>query len=242
MALLGLLALSACNAETTIAVSNAPTPKVESAPTDSIPEAVPTQDEAPKVVASPTVSPTPSPTPTVTPSPTPTPYAFPGGNGTIGSPYHLDTAADVQHIDEHSSAYFTVTQDIDMSGVVFTPLHAFSGVLYGNNHHFYHLVIAKTDGTTAALFASLSGTIVSLVIQSATISSNGYAAGFAGTLTGSALISSGSVSGTITSGLGGNGFNTGTGNGVYVTKSAGSTVTNVQQSVVFNGNTVNATL
>lgn len=127
-----------------------------------------------------------------------------------------------------------------MSGVTFHALPAFSGTIYGNNHHLYNLTISETTAT-AALFQSVSGTIVQLVLSNITsTSTQGYATGFAGALNGG-MISSCGISGAITSHLGGNGYNSGTGNSVYVTNSSGSVV-NTTQSVNFNGNTVNATI
>lgn len=135
-------------------------------------------------------------------------------------------------------------QDIDMSGIAnFRPLAAFSGTIYGNNHQLYNLVISTAGAAQAGLFTQLSGTIVNLVLSNVTISSqSGYATGFAGVVTGTGLISSCGISGTIMSPLGGNGFNTGIGNSVYTTLQAGGSVVNTTQAVRFNGNTVNATI
>lgn len=207
------------------------------------PSASPTPESTPSASPSPEPSPSPTPSPSPSPSPSPTPYAFGGGNGTQSNPYELETATDVQNIGQAPSAYFTVVQDINMSGASFQPIASFAGTIYGNNKQLYNLAIATTGSTTAALFQSVTSTatIVQLKLVNVTISSqSGYATGFAGTLRG--FISNCSISGTITSPLGGNGFNTGTGNSVYVTKPSPGSVVNTTQNVQFNGNTVNATL
>lgn len=193
--------------------------------------------------STPSVTPSASSSPVSSPSASPSPYVFSGGSGTIGDPYQLETAQDVQSIDQASSKYFTLTQDINMALLGnFRPLNAFSGVIYGNNHHLYNLTVNTAGSNTAALFTSVSGTLVSLVLQSYHASSQtGYATGFAGHLTG--MLSNCSISGTITSPLGGNGYNGGIGNPIYVTKS-GSAIINLPAfspiSVQFNGNHVSA--
>ncbi len=232
--LLGLI-LTACESAPSVPAPGSASTS-GSGSVDNPKTSVPTTASVPSVPVSATV---PAPAVTPSPSPSPTPYSFPSGSGTIGSPYAIETRTDFEHIVDHSAAYYNITQDVDMSGGSFSPIASFSGVIYGNNHHLYNLVITKTDGTTAALFTALSGTITSLVLQSVTISSNGYATGFAGTLTGQV---SGSITGNITSGLGGNGFNTGTGNCVYVTKSGPGSATGTVENAFFNGNHVSTTL
>ncbi len=202
------------------------------------PTATATPDPTPSAMPSATPSPSPSPTPSPSPSPSasPTPYVFSGGAGTSGNPYQLETAQDVQNIGQASSAYFTVVQDINMSGISFSPITSFSGTLYGNNRHLYNLTITTTGSTKAVLFTSMSGTLVGLVIQNVTSSAATYAGGLVGSLTG--LVSACGTSGVISSPSGGNGFNTGTGNSVYVTKSGAGSVINTTQAVTFNGNNV----
>jgi hypothetical protein len=97
-----------------------------------------------------------------------------------------------------------------------------------------------TDGSTAAVFGAVSGTIVELKVYDFNISSNGYASGLVGKLTG--MLSTCTTYGTISSGLGGNGYNTGTGTPTTVSFTSDATVYNVTQNDVFNGNRVSADL
>lgn len=224
------MALSGCGGDGGAAVGSP-----QSADLVVVPVASPTP--SPSVTPTPSPSVTPTPTPTPTPTVTPAPYAYGGGNGTIGTPYLLDTQADVQHIADHLDAYFSLTQDINMAGISFAPLGAFSGTLYGHTHHLYNMHIVGAGTAVAAMFTSVSGTIVQLVLQNVTVTGGGFSAGFAGNLTG--LISTCQITGTITSPSGGNGDNTGIGNPVYVTVSGGGTVVTTSQNVQFNGNTVN---
>ncbi len=186
----------------------------------------------------PTVSPTPSSSPSPSPSASPTPYAYSGGVGTITSPYLISNTTDFQNIELNSAAYFSITQDISFEhAAAVHPMVSFSGVLYGNNKILYRMKIATTGTDRAALFLTMSGTLVEVVLSQATFTSQSYTAMFADRLTG--FISACSASGTITAPLDGNGYNTGVGNPIYHTKSVAGVVSNTQQSVDFNGNHVN---
>lgn len=184
---------------------------------------------------SPTPSASPSPTPSPSPSPSPTPYAYSGGSGTMADPYQISVPEDVQRIADHPAAYFTLKQSINMGSYSFTTIPSFSGTLYGNSYELDNLTISGT-GAVTAMFGTMSGTIVQVKLYNATITGTQYAAAFAGTLSG--LISTCSVTGTITSPSGGNGFNAGVGVPFYKTKSGGSVVSSTQD-VYFNGNRVN---
>lgn len=118
------------------------------------------------------------------------------------------------------------------------PLPAFSGTLYGHNYELFKLKITGTTEQKAALFVSVSGTIVQLILAQTVATGSQYVAGFAGHLTG--MISACTITGTITSPSGGNGYNTGVGTPIYVTKGASATVPGTTMSVDFNGNHVSA--
>lgn len=118
--------------------------------------------------------------------------------------------------------------------------HPFSGILYGNNHSISDVRMSSSNGATIAFFGAVSGTVVELGLGNLNMSSNGYAAGLVGTLSG--FISGCGVGGTITSGLGGNGYNTGTGNVLAVTVLNTATIYNSTEGGTFNGNKILATL
>lgn len=180
------------------------------------------------------------PSTTTTTLPPAQPYAFGGGQGTQAQPYILQNASDLRHIADFPSAYYWLNNAINMDNEAFSVLPAFSGTLYGNNYDISNLTITTTGSQTAALFASVSGTIVQLKLLSLKSSGQGFATGIAGNLTGT--ISSCFIGGTITSPSGGNGYNFGTGNSLYVTKSGAASVVNTTQNVQFNGNHVNTPL
>ncbi len=170
----------------------------------------------------------------------PAAYAFGGGTGTIGSPYIVQNATDVQHIKDFPAAYFWLNNNVNMAGISFQPIASFSGVFYGNNYELDNLTINLAVAGTASFIQSLSGTLVSLKLFAVSISGLNYASGFAGNITASGLISGSSISGNITSPSGGNGFNTGTGNPTYVSKNPSGSVVTTTQNVTFNGNHVTA--
>jgi len=162
-----------------------------------------------------------------------TPYAFSGGSGTVSDPYTLETATDVAHIADFPAAHFELIHDIHMGGAAVTPVPVFSGALYGNGFAIHHFTLTASSGN-AALFTVMSGTVVQLDVENATINGGAYAASIAGHLTG--LISSCNLYAvTINSTLGGNGVNTGIGRPFFVTKSASGSVIGSTYNVTFNG-------
>lgn len=204
--------------------------------TAASPQVVPVQQDP--VVVPPAQDP-------ITPPPAQAPevWAFGGGLGTLGSPYLITREEDVDHIRDFPSAYYSVTQDINMAGIDFQPIPSFNGVLYGNNFQIVNLAIHTQGSTRAAFVDTLGGTLVNVKILNAVVSSqSGFASLVAGSALSTALVSSCSITGTVTSPLGGNGFNTGIGAPYYVSKANGARFLNATQNVRFNGNTVNATL
>lgn len=192
-------------------------------------------------------APIPSVTPSVSPSPSPSPspsasiLAWSGfsGNGDMAHPYEVTTATDVTHIGDFPAAYFELTGSIDMTGVTFTPIPTFSGVIQGHLHQLNHLTISEHGD--AALVLSLHGIINGLYFQDLTVSSAvGYAAGYSidvyGTVSNSQILSA-----VITAPLCGNGNGSGTGNPIYTNFISGAVVTADQATVTFNGNSFYAT-
>jgi predicted small secreted protein len=185
----------------------------------------------------PSVTPSPAPSPSPSPSASPTPYVF-SGSGTQPDPYRLQTASDVDHIRDYPAAHFQVMQDISLASLgSFTPIPSFSGVIYGQSFQLTNISIASPSNQTAAFFSSLSGTVVSLTFRVTNSSVSGYATAVAGSLSG--MLSSCRVYGTITSPAGGNGYNVGTGNPVYVIKTGTASLPGIVLDVQFNGNRVN---
>lgn len=61
-----------------------------------------------------------------------TPAAAAGGSGTAANPYIIETAAELQSIQNNLGAYYRLANDIDLSGVTWTPIGSESAGFYGS--------------------------------------------------------------------------------------------------------------
>ncbi len=120
-------------------------------------------------------------------------YAW-DGEGTQTAPYQLSSAQDIVELGEyydtgnHEPAWFVMTQDIDMKGIIMSPVSGvFNGFIDGQNHEITNLVIVTENGE-AALFSEIrDGSIRNLTIASGYIESNGSAAALALTMNNSQM-------------------------------------------------------
>ena len=90
------------------------------------------------------------------------------GTGTESNPYQISTAEQLQAINNNVSAHYILTEDIDLTGVDFTPIGnadsgAFTGSFDGNGHTISNLNVFS--GKYAGLFGCNEG-----VIQNVTLS------------------------------------------------------------------------
>lgn len=106
-----------------------------------------------------------------------------------------------------SSATYQLKNDIDMSGISFSPIEGFTGTLMGNGYSIKNLTI-DASVSNVGLFSNLEGTVINLKIEDAEIVVSGRNENIGilcGTLTGE--INNVSVSGNVTadksSGVGG---------------------------------------
>lgn len=195
--------------------------------------ATPTAD--PVQVANPITQVTPSPTPSASPSPS-GPYTFTGA-GTFASPYNVATPADVQHLGQFSGSYFELTNDIDLTGVMITPISQFTGNIQGHNFALNNLTLIGSGDI--AFITNLRGNVVNLAMNHVSImSTDGHAAAIATTVYGE-LKDCSVGSGTITSPDGGNGSTTGVGNPIYTYYVTGADDSPNFAEVTFNGSSVN---
>ena len=120
------------------------------------------------------------------------------GEGTQDSPWQINTPADLKKLSEvtgnsnlsFNGRHFTVTSDLDMSGITgFAPICAngkFQGSLAGSGHTIDNISI-KSDNSPAGLFGTIgsNGAVFGLVMGAgSTISGNGSTGAFAATLEG----------------------------------------------------------
>ena len=94
--------------------------------------------------------------------------AYADGTGTESNPYQISTAEQLQAINNNVSAHYILTEDIDLTGVDFTPIGnadsgAFTGSFDGNGHTISNLNVFS--GKYAGLFGCNEG-----VIQNVTLS------------------------------------------------------------------------
>ncbi|MBE6143548.1 MAG: hypothetical protein E7177_06160 [Erysipelotrichaceae bacterium] len=116
--------------------------------------------------------------------------------------FYIDSPQDLLNIKNHPSGEIIFVNDIDMSGVNYTPFE-FSGSIDGNGHTISNLSITTTN-TNAGLFTVNKGKIQDLKIKDITINSlnekTSYIGALAGTSSGSIIDVA--VGGTINSEMG----------------------------------------
>ena len=77
------------------------------------------------------------------------PAAAAGGSGTAADPYIIQTAAELQSIQNNLAAYYKLANDINLSGVTWTPIGSsaapFTGSFDGNSHTISNLIISQSS-------------------------------------------------------------------------------------------------
>lgn len=106
-------------------------------------------------------------------------FAFSGGSGTNYDPFIITTPAELQDMENHTSAYFKLGNNIDMTGFDYAPIRhynydsGFSGGLDGDNYTIRNLEIT-TVYPYAGLFGRTSGAVLQNIrLENVTIES-GY--------------------------------------------------------------------
>ena len=94
------------------------------------------------------------------------------GAGTEASPYIIDNVDKFNKIADATDAYYTITQDMDFTGVTFTPISTFSGTLDGNGKTISNLTFSVGDGN-GGIFGTNNGIIKNLNVTDATVTKNG---------------------------------------------------------------------
>jgi filamentous hemagglutinin family protein len=129
-----------------------------------------------------------------------------------GTPYILiSTPAELQAVANNVTGHYAVANDLDMSGVTFTPIGtdqtfftgyigAFSGVFEGLGHSIAHLTINQPTSAYAGLFGYLTGTVNDTHLQAESVTGNRDVGGLVGVNLGQVMNSS--VQGTVIGGTG----------------------------------------
>ncbi|MDE7443964.1 MAG: hypothetical protein K2M65_07360, partial [Muribaculaceae bacterium] len=116
------------------------------------------------------------------------------GQGTETSPYLIGSVNDLRQIVAYmltnkatmQGSYLSLTSDIDLTGVEFTPIGEFDGCFDGQGH-----IIKGISYTTTASYQGVfttigtKGSVKNLTLKGTITSDNTYTGGFTGTLKGS---------------------------------------------------------
>ncbi len=83
-----------------------------------------------------------------------------GGDGTAASPYQIATAGDLMQIASEPAAYYELANDIDMTGVNWTPINQFNGHLDGKGHNIIGFKNDQNDSSRRmGLFSQIIGNV-----------------------------------------------------------------------------------
>ena len=146
-------------------------------------------------------------------------FAFAGGDGSSGNPYHVSNAIELNDVRNYLSSYFIQTADIDLDvspyniGDGWNPIGTFRGSYNGQVYTISNLYINRSTTDNIGLFGYTSGaTIQNLGVTNVDITGNDYVGGLVGynniSSTVSNSYSTGSVSGnTSVGGLAGRNYN-----------------------------------
>lgn len=96
---------------------------------------------------------------------------FAGGSGTSGSPYLIETGAQLVLMKDYSGKCFRLIQDINLDNRAW-PSFDFSGKLDGDGFVISNLKVTK-GGDNLGLFATLTGTVKDLTISGVAIETTG---------------------------------------------------------------------
>jgi hypothetical protein len=132
---------------------------------------------------------------------------YSGGTGEPNDPYRIATPQDLNDIGNHKEdwdKHFIQTADIDLQGVVISPVgnysQPFAGVFDGNDHIIHNAVVNMPSSNYVGLFGCVgsSGQIRNLGVEGVTITGENCVGGLAGANEGSitGCYTSGSVNGT----------------------------------------------
>ncbi len=129
-----------------------------------------------------------------------TPAYFAGGNGTIGNPYLVASAAGLDYVRNNVNAYYRQTADITLEGT-WSAIGGFNGSYDGDGYAINGLV---TTGTSSyrALFASINttnGMLRDLRLVGVSIQGGDRSAGAVGILTTGAKVVNVTVTGSVSS-------------------------------------------
>lgn len=120
------------------------------------------------------------------------PASAAGGSGTASDPYRIQTAAELQSINNNLGAYYILMNDIDLSGRTWTPIGTssvgFHGSFDGNGKTIKNLALSSTSQSAGFFGGVTSGaTIKDVTFQDCSVTST---SSWCGVVIGSIIMSS----------------------------------------------------
>lgn len=132
------------------------------------------------------------------------PAAAAGGSGTAADPYIIQTAAELQSIQNNLAAYYKLANDINLQGVSFTPIGStsspFTGSFDGAGYTISNLVISSSTQSTGFFRCLGSGaTVKNTIFQDCSVTSTSQ---WCGVVIGSIIMSSSAHETAVVSNIG----------------------------------------
>ena len=113
---------------------------------------------------------------------------FSGGDGTAESPYQIANGAQFYNfIQNCGTAYYELTDDIDLGNQPFPIISKFAGVLNGNDHKIVNLNITSGTSDYTAMIGTCTGTVKNLSVYGTVESTKSYTAAIVGELSGGTI-------------------------------------------------------
>ena len=113
---------------------------------------------------------------------------FSGGDGTAESPYQIANGAQFYYFTQKcETAYYELTDNIDLGNQPFPIISKFTGVLNGNDHKIVNLNITSGTSDYTAMIGTCTGTVKNLSVYGTVESTKSYTAAIVGELSGGTI-------------------------------------------------------
>ena len=113
---------------------------------------------------------------------------FSGGDGTAESPYQIANGAQFYYFTQKcETAYYELTDNIDLGNQPFPIISKFTGVLDGNDHKIVNLNITSGTSDYTAMIGTCTGTVKNLSVYGTVESTKSYTAALVGELSGGTI-------------------------------------------------------
>ena len=113
---------------------------------------------------------------------------FHDGDGTEENPYQIANGAQFYYFTQKcETAYYELTDDIDLGNQPFPIISKFAGVLDGNDHKIVNLNITSGTSDYTAMIGTCTGTVKNLSVYGTVESTKSYTAAIVGKLSGGTI-------------------------------------------------------